>query len=241
MRGAVCFVDILSTNDTRYKYMIKKLKLPSITDIILAVTGAILCGLGCGSVNYAAFGMDSIGLFYDGIRNVLNLSGDQIGTASLIVCFVLSVFLWFADRKYVSFGSIIYIVMYGTFANLGSMMWEHILTDAPFYIRIAISILGLLTLYVGLGIYIAIDIGVDAFTGVMLWLCNLTHKDMKIVKIVFDLGLTLLGFLLGGTIGIVTPISILIGGPCISFFTKRIQAVYFRKSIAKQKDAESNR
>jgi uncharacterized membrane protein YczE len=217
-------------------HMLEKIKLPSVTDIILAVIGAVLCGLGCGFINYASYGMDSIGLFYDGIRNVLRLSGGQIGTASLIVSFILSLFLWFADRKYVSFGSIIYIVMYGTFANLGSMLWEHIILNDFTYIRVLISALGLLTLYIGLGIYIAIDIGVDAFTGVMLWLCNITHKDMKIVKIIFDLGLTVLGFLLGGTIGIVTPVSILIGGPCISFFTKRIQAIYFRKSIAKHKE-----
>ena len=224
--------------DNEEIHMLRKIKFPSANDVILAVIGAVLCGLGCGFINYASYGMDSIGLFYDGIRNVLKLSGDQIGTASLIVSFILSLFLWFADRKYVSFGSIIYIVMYGTFANLGSMLWEHIIKNDITFIRILISVFGLLILYIGLGIYIAIDIGVDAFTGVMLWLCNITRKDMKVVKIIFDLGLTVLGFLLGGTIGIVTPVSILIGGPCISFFTLRIQAVYFRKSIAKQKKTE---
>ena len=85
--------------------------LPSAGDVILTVIGAILCGLGCGFINYASLGMDAIGLFYDGIRSILELSPNQIGTASYIVCFILSVFLWFADRKYVNIGSIIYINM----------------------------------------------------------------------------------------------------------------------------------
>ena len=38
-------------------------KIPSFGDIILTVIGAILCGLGCGFMNYAALGMDAIGLF----------------------------------------------------------------------------------------------------------------------------------------------------------------------------------
>ena len=84
----------------------KKFKLPSVADTALAVAGAILCGLGCGLVNFASVGMDSVGIFYDGIRNILNLEPDQIGYASYIVSFALSVFLLFADRKYVSFGSI---------------------------------------------------------------------------------------------------------------------------------------
>jgi hypothetical protein len=177
--------------------------------------------------------MDAIGLFYDGIRSILNLSPDQIGTASYIVCIILSIFLWFADRRYVSVGSVIYIVMYGAFANLGTVLWEKLTPGSSVLLNAFISAAGLLILYIGLGIYIAVDIGVDAFTGVMLWLSNITHKDMKYVKIAFDLGLAVVGFLLGGTFGIVTPITIIIGGPCISFFTKKIQHLYFKHKLDK--------
>ena len=210
-------------------------KIPSFGDIILTVIGAILCGLGCGFMNYAALGMDAIGLFYDGIRSILNLSPDQIGTASYIVCAILSVFLWFADRRYVSVGSVIYIVMYGLFANLGTVLWTKLMPDSSVVINALISASGMLILYIGLGIYIAVDIGVDAFSGVMLWLSNITHKEMKYVKIAFDFGLAVIGFLLGGTLGIVTPVTIIIGGPCISFFTKKIQAVYFRHKLKDEK------
>ena len=210
-------------------------KIPSFGDIILTVIGAILCGLGCGFMNYAALGMDAIGLFYDGIRSILNLSPDQIGTASYIVCAILSVFLWFADRRYVSVGSVIYIVMYGLFANLGTVLWTKLIPDSSIVINALISASGMLILYIGLGIYIAVDIGVDAFSGVMLWLSNITHKEMKYVKIAFDFGLAVIGFLLGGTLGIVTPVTIIIGGPCISFFTKKIQAVYFRHKLKDEK------
>ncbi|MCR5420685.1 MAG: hypothetical protein K6E98_06755 [Lachnospiraceae bacterium] len=208
--------------------MKKKLNLPSLTDIILAFFGAMLCGLGCGFINYASFGMDGVGIFYDGIRNTLHLSADQIGTASYIVTGILSLFLWFADRRYVSFGSIIYILTYGIFANWGTMLFEHLLPAPPSMIRIIIALLGLLTLYLGLGIYIAIDIGVDAFTGVMLYICNKTRKELKNIKILFDLSLVILGRILGGKLGVITLISILIGGPCISFLTQKIQKTYFQ-------------
>ncbi len=218
--------------DPKKKTLLKRL--PATQDILLSVIGAILCGLGCGFVNYASWGMDSVGLFYDGIRNILNLSPDQIGYASYVVCFLLSLFLWFAARKYVSIGSIIYIVVYGAFANFGTSFWEWVNPDGGRAVDLLIAFLGLLILYVGLAIYITIDIGVDAFTGVVLWICDVTHKKMPVVKILFDLGLVLLGFLMGGTIGYLTPVTILIGGPCISFLQKRFMRIYFRETVEEE-------
>lgn len=211
----------------------KRIQLPSLRDILLAIFGAVLCGIGSGFTKYASCGMDAIGIFYDGIRNILKLAPDQIGTASYVVCIILSVFLWFADRRYVSFGSIIYIIVYGVFANLGTMLWEWIRPGEGRLISLMIAVFGLLILYVGLSVYITIDIGVDAFTGVMLWLCDITHKELKYVKIMSDLLLALIGYLLGGTLGIITPIAIIIGGPCISFLNKRFAKIYFGKEISR--------
>ena len=211
----------------------KKFNLPTIGDTALAIAGAILCGLGCGLVNFASVGMDSVGIFYDGIRNILNLQPDQIGYASYIVSFVLFVFLLFADRKYVSVGSVIYIVFYGIFANLGTIFGETFIKTENTWIMYAVALAGLTLLYIGLGIYIAIDIGVDAFTGVVLWLSNVTHKKMETVKVIFDLALTVIGILLGGKIGVITVVSIALGGPAIAFFTKQVQKIYFKWKIKK--------
>ena len=208
-----------------------KLKLPSLDDTMLAVTGAVLCGLGQGFMNHGSQGMDAVGIFYDGIRNTLSLSPDQIGTASYIVCFALSVFLWFAARKYVSFGSIIYIVVYGAFANWGTLLMEWLVPGDGLIARSAVAFLGLALLIVGLSVYIAIDIGVDAFTGVVLWLTDITRKKMGIVKFIFDLSLGVIGFILGGKLGWFTFVAIPVSGPAIARLTKRFQGLYFKHKI----------
>ena len=199
--------------------------------MLLAVTGTVLCGFGCGLANFAGMGMDAIGSFYDGLRNVLGFESSQIGTVSYIVSFVLFVFLFIAGRKYIHVGSIIYVLFYGIFANLGTMLMENMITSDIIWLRAMIGVLGLLTLFFGLGIFITIDIGVDAFTGVVLWICDVTHKKMETVKILFDLTLAVSGILMGAHIGILTVISIAAGGPVISFFTKRFQKFYFRHKL----------
>ena len=211
--------------------MSKKIKLPRRLDTILAISGAMLCGLGAGFANFASLGMDSVGTFYSGIRVALGFELNQMGTVSYIVSAILFIFLWFAARKYVSFGSIIFIVVYGVCANLGTMSMEFLFDTDSIIIRTIIAIAGELLLFLGLGIYVAIDIGVDAFTGVILWICDITHKKLETVKIIFDLALTVIGFLLGGQIGVFTVITVLAGGPLVGFFSKQVQKTYFRYLI----------
>lgn len=207
------------------------IRIPDAKDVLLSVIGAMLCGTGCGFINYSQLGLDGVGLFYDGIRVLLDLSPAQIGTASYVVCAVLTVFLLIVDRKYVSVGSLTYILFYGAFANLGTYIMTLVFPEKQIVLQLIIAALGLLILYIGLGIYVAIDIGVDVFTGVTLWLSNLTGKQFKIVKIFFDLGIAVIGFIMGGTFGIMTLITVMIGGPCVDFFTKKFQKIYFKRKF----------
>lgn len=214
----------------------RRFNIPGWSEILLAILGTILCGFGCGLANYAALGMDSIGSFYDGLRNALGFEISQIGTVSYIVSFVLFVFLFFVGRKFINIGSVIYMLFYGIFANLGTTLPGKILPSDILWIRAVTGVAGLLILFFGLGIFITIDIGVDAFTGVVLWLSEITHKKMEHIKIIFDLSLAVIGILLGARIGILTIVSITGGGPCIAFFTKRFQSFYFKRKLRSLKD-----
>ena len=219
----------------------KKPKLPNIFDILLALIGVSLCGIGVGFANCASLGLDSIGIFYDGIRNILGFGHEMLGIASFIVSGVLIVFLFFAARKYVSLGTLIYIIAYGSFITVGSLIYNAFVFEDTLPVRIIFSIIGYLLLYFGLGIYIAIDIGVDSFTGIVLYLTDLTHFEMKYVKIVFDVILIIIGAVLGGSLGAATFITMIVAGPIIQFLSKRIQIIYFKFKIKNElKSAKKN-
>jgi len=209
-----------------------------IIDIILTFIGAVLCGTGCGFMNYAALGMDAIGSFYDGIRTALNLSIDSIGTVSIGISIVLIIFLLIVKRKYVNVGTIIYLIVYGIFANISTLCLETLITSDAVYVKAVISILGILILTYGLGIYIAVDIGVDPFTGLTLYLSDITHKEMQYIKIAADIIFMVIGILLGARIGAISVISVLAEGPLIAFFTKRVQLWYFKLFFSKKRSAK---
>ena len=204
-------------------------RLNYIIDILLTAFAAILCGTGCGLMNYASLGMDAVGTLYDGIRTAFNLSLDSIGTVSMGISIILVIFLFFVKRKYVSTGTVIYFLLYGVFANLSTAALQKHITSDSVYLKAGTGIFGILILSFGLGIYIAVDIGVDPFTGIILLIKEITHKKLESVKIALDIITIITGILLGARIGALTVIATLTEGPLIAFFTKKVQAFYFKK------------
>lgn len=91
------------------------------------------------------------------------------------------------------------------------------------YQRILGSAAGCFLIYMGIALYIAVDIGMDPMSGMPLVIRDRMHWDYKKAKWLFDGTITVVGFLLGGRLGIITVITAFTAGPCIQFLTGRIK------------------
>ena len=201
----------------------------NLKSILLAVVGIFCVGVGLSFVNNAMLGNDSIGILYDGIRNTANLTTAQLGTASNIANYGLALVLFFIGRRYINIGTLIYILPYGFFVNLGTNIYNYLALPETIFIRILVAIIGFLMIYLGLGIYIATDIGVEPFTGLVMLIKDKLKKEYASVKIVFDLILVTIGVLLGGKFGIMTLITAFSAGPIIQFFSKKVTGILNRQ------------
>ncbi len=190
-----------------------------IKKIAAALFGVLLVGVGVALNNCAGLGNDPVGIVYDGIRCAAGLDADRLGTASNLVNAVLVVILWFVGRRYVSVGTLVYFLPYGSFVRMGGWLYHILAGSDVLAVRIVFSVTGCLLLYLGVAIYIAVDIGVDPFTGVVLWIRDVAHREYRSIKILFDLSMIVLGSVLGGTLGVVTVITALTAGPVIQLFT----------------------
>lgn len=171
--------------------------------------------------NCAGLGNDSVGMMYDGIRAALGLNAQQLGMASNIVNVVLMVFLLIVARRYISIGTFVYLIPYGFFVSIGTWLYPMIFPADMLWVRILASVVGCLLLCVGVAVYIVLDIGVDPFTGLVLFLTDVVKKEYRYVKIVFDLSLIVIGTLLGGKLGVVTFFTAIAVGPIIQFLVER--------------------
>ncbi len=84
--------------------------------------------------------------------------------------------------------------------------------------RIIASAIACLMLFIGGAIFISLNIGLDPFTSLIMIVRDKTKKSFRIIKIVTDMGFLILGWILGGKVGIVTIVCAICAGPCINKF-----------------------
>lgn len=190
--------------------------------LLLAFFGIVLVGTGVAFNAAAALGNDPVGIVYDGIRNAANLSSEQLGMASNIVNIVLVVFIFFVNRHYVNVGTFVYIIPYGFIVDLGGRLYHILFQTQTLPIQIAGAAIGCLLLYTGVAMYITADIGLDPFTGLVMVIRDKVRKEYRIVKICFDICCIVLGFVLGGKLGVITIITAFTAGPAIQFLSDLI-------------------
>lgn len=197
-------------------------------NILSALVGVFLVGIGVAFNNCAGLGNDPVGIVYDGIRSVSGMSGEQLGMASNIVNLSLVILLLFGGRRYVSLGTLIYFLPYGLCVDAGKFFYRNLAATGGMAERIGFSIAGCLLLYMGVAIYIAVDIGVDPFSGIVLVLRDVTGKEYRYVKIAFDIAMIVLGTVLGGRLGAVTIITAVTAGPVIQVFTGLVKKYWLK-------------
>ncbi len=169
--------------------------------------GIILVGTGVAFNAAAALGNDPVGIVYDGIRSALNLSSEQLGMASNIV----------------NIGTFIYIIPYGFVVDLGGRLYHMLFKVQTLPVQIAGAAIGCFLLYMGVAMYITADVGLDPFTGFVMTIRDKVNKQFRVVKVCFDICCIVLGFVLGGKLGIITILTALAAGPVIQFLAEIVQ------------------
>ena len=187
---------------------------------LIAEIGILMIGIGVAFNAMAQLGNDPVGIFYDGIRNALNLTPQQLGMASNGVNVILFIILCLFGRKFLNFGTLLYVIPYGTFVTIGTALYPKIFTSDALMVKILGGFTGCLLLYVGVGLYIAMEIGLDPMNGISLLLMEKLKLDYSKTKWLFDGTLTVVGFILGGKLGVITLLTALTGGPGIQMTIK---------------------
>lgn len=201
----------------------------SAATVTVALIGVFLCGVGVAFNNCAGLGNDSIGILYDGIRNAMGLTAEQLGMVSNVINISLLLLMLVIGRKYVSVGTMIYLIPYGTCVSIGITLYNMLAMSDAMPVRIIFAVCGCLLICIGVALFITADIGVDPMTGLVLVLVDTVKKEYRLVKIGFDITMIIIGFLLGGKAGVVTLVTGVLVGPCIQFFNQT-----FIKLLVKQ-------
>lgn len=195
-------------------------------NIAIALVGVAFVGFGIAFNSAAMLGNDAVAILYDGVRNVCGFPVSKLGTITNIVNYSIIIIAIILNRKYINIGTFIYTIPMGTFVGIGSRFYEYLNFPNILEWRILSSVFGCSMTFLGLGIFIAINIGLDPFTSIAMILRDKIKSQYKTAKVICDVTSLAVGFMLGGKAGAVTVIAALVGGPTIQFVSE-----FFKKTI----------
>ena len=186
----------------------------------ISVISTVISEFGIGCYYVCGLGTDPISVFVDGLHNYCHLS---YGTISTICNVILTACIFFFERKHIGIGTLIGMFIGGPLIDVFEtfMRTNFPLETTSLYIRIVILILALITFGVGCGLGIACNAGIGCFQFPPIFLADITGIELTYTQIITDAMFFLIGWLLGGVIGIGTISGVLLTGPILTWTIKK--------------------
>jgi uncharacterized membrane protein YczE len=145
-------------------------------------------------------------------------SGLGYGVMTVIISVVV-LLLWIPLRQRVGLGTVLNALLVGPSADLALLL---IPNPSSVWIGAPMFIFGLLLLAFATGLYIAADFGPGPRDGLMTGLVRRTGWAVWLVRTLIEGSVLLIGFLLGGPVGVGTVLFAFGVGPLIGWFLPRI-------------------
>jgi uncharacterized membrane protein YczE len=179
--------------------------------LVQLYTGLIWYGLSGALMVRSGLGLDPWDVFHQGLAAHLGLA---IGTVVIIVGGVVML-LWIPLRQLPGFGTLSNVVLIGVAMNVSLLL---IPETGPLGAHIAEMAGGVVLCGVATGMYIGARLGPGPRDGLMTGLARRTGRSIRLVRTGLELTVLVVGWLLGGTVGIGTVLFALAIGPLAQLF-----------------------
>ena len=203
--------------------------------LVMFFVGMSIIQFGVALFLKTSIGSDSFTVFTEGLATVLNKTGLKDlsivhmitgraevtpGVANMIILIVLFIGILIVDRKRIKIGTLICVIGVGPIIDLGVKAVSYFpIESANIFVKMLLVLGGCFIIAVGFSIMSESDIGVAPNDIVPFIIKDKLNCQYRWVRIAFDATFLIVGFILGGKVGIGTIIAMLAIGPFIQFLT----------------------
>ncbi|MGW6704935.1 membrane protein YczE [Streptomyces sp. NPDC054956] len=177
-------------------------------------TGLALYGFSLSLMVRASLGLNPWSVFNDGIVRHTPLS---FGTVTTLVGVVV-LLLWIPLKQRPKFGTFANIAVLGFSSDLGLLL---VPVDLGLPTRIALLLAGILLNALSIAVYVGARFGPGPRDGLMTGAVAVTGRSIRFVRTLIEVTVLLVGWLLGGTVGVGTVLYALAVGPVTQFCMAR--------------------
>ena len=183
---------------------------PKFSTSFFLIFGLIIFGFGEGLLILSTTGNSPWSILAEGISNISNLS---IGASTFLVS-VTVLFFWIFLKQKPGLGTIFNIIIISGMIDVTLYFF-----DAPSSIlfKYVLAIFSVILVGLGSGIYLVANLGPGPRDGLMTGLTKITNLPIALVRACLEISVVIVGWYLGGTVGVGTLIFAFGIGPCVAF------------------------
>ncbi|MCK9236427.1 MAG: hypothetical protein M0P09_08975 [Acholeplasmataceae bacterium] len=199
-------------------------------NVIILLFGIFLMAVGGVLFLEASLGGDALLVMNQGLGNTLKV---EPGTAMIISNMIVLSFIFIFFRKSIGLSTLLVTVLLGLAVN-GIASLNIIKGSSYLFINILMVLAGVIVGGFGVALYIYADLGLSPFEGVIIFVMEKTKKRFFLIKIINDIVLFTLGFIMGGVIGIGSIMTVFLFGPVIDIYLVLLK----KTKLIKQKEVK---
>ena len=182
---------------------------PRLSTFFFLCLGLFLFGLGEGLLLLSTTGNSPWSVLAEGISN---LSGFTIGASTFFIS-ICVLFLWFFLSQKPGIGTLMNIIIIAVVIDLTLNTFE---SPSSVFFQYILSIVSVLLVGLGSGIYLISNLGPGPRDGLMTGLTRVTNFPIAFVRAAIEISAVIIGWYLGGTVGLGTLIFALGIGPAVA-------------------------
>ena len=190
--------------------------------VVLLLIGLWIAHLGVTLFLQTNLGSDPFNVFVQGLFRAIpwpEWAGMTHGRVHLLVSLLIMVVLLVVDRSYVGIGTVLCMALGGPIIDVYTLWLAPSLNETlPLAVRVPMLAVGCVILAFGMTIVIRSQAGTGPNDLVAVVLSDKSGKPFGPVRIGVDLTFALVGFALGGVVGIGTIICAFLVGPAAQLF-----------------------
>ena len=198
-----------------YEYNLKPKKIT----IFYLIIGLILFGIGEGLLITANIGVSPWFVLHQGLSFK---TGYTIGLTTFIVSVIILI-LWIPLKEKPGIGTILNAILISIVIDISLFILPY---PKNFLLQLIQVIIGILIIGVGSGYYLCSSLGAGPRDGLQLALARQTNQSLVLIRTILEVSAVLLGFILGGIVGIGTLIYAIAIGYSVSFGLFLMQKIY---------------
>lgn len=188
--------------------------------LVILLIGLTIAHLGVTLFLLSEMGTDTFTVFIQGLAKTVGLT---VGTVHVIICIGLMIVMLITTKGYVKPGTVVCAFCGGPIIDLFTWMFgSYINGNSMIAVRLISMLAGCVILALGMSVVINSNAGTGPNDLVAIILSDKIKKiEFRWVRVFCDLFFVVLGFVLGGTVGIGTVVAVFLTGPLVQFWLSK--------------------